>query len=107
MRGFQKGITLGVRTSGSVRKVFGGWVVACWNIESLCLPTEVLRDLYVTLTLLVKVKVTIKVTVKETGVSRETGCDKYRQLKQDYTSSKISQKPEQQSVLLRVKSDLA
>ena len=49
MRGFQKGITLGGRTSGSVRKVFGGggWV-ACWNLESLCLPTEVFRDLYVT-----------------------------------------------------------
>ena len=28
-------------------------------------------------------------------------------MKQEYTSSKISQKPEQQSVLLRVKSDLA
>ena len=53
----------------------GGWWVACWNIESLCLPTEVSRDLYVTFTLLVKVKVTIKVTIKETGVSRETGCD--------------------------------
>ena len=26
MRGFQKGITLGGRTSGSVRKVFGGVV---------------------------------------------------------------------------------
>ena len=26
MRGFQKGITLGGRTSGSVRKVFGWWV---------------------------------------------------------------------------------
>ena len=26
MKGFQKGITLGGRASGSVRKVFGGWV---------------------------------------------------------------------------------
>ena len=52
MRGFQKGITLGGRTSGSVRKFFGGWWVggwvACWNIESLCLPTEAFRDLSVT-----------------------------------------------------------
>ena len=47
--------------------------MACWNIESLCLPTEVFRDLSVTFTLLVKVKV----TVKETGVSRETGCDNF------------------------------
>ena len=61
MRGFQKGITLVGRTSGSVRKVFGGggWV-ACWNLESLCLPTEVFRDLYVTFTLLVKVKVRLR-----------------------------------------------
>ena len=50
-------------------------VVGCWIIESLCLPTEVFRDLYVTFTLLVKVEVTVKVTIKETGVSRETGCD--------------------------------
>ena len=27
MRGFQKGITLGSRTPGSARKVFGRWVV--------------------------------------------------------------------------------
>ena len=47
MRGFQKGITLGGRSSGSVRKVYGGVVVG-WIIESLCLPTEVSRDLYVT-----------------------------------------------------------
>ena len=49
MRGFQKGITLGGRASGTVGKVFGGggWV-ACWNIESLCLPTESFRDLSVT-----------------------------------------------------------
>ena len=44
MRGFQKGITLGGRTSGSDRKVsvggVGGWV-GCWIIESLCLPNEV------------------------------------------------------------------
>ena len=65
MRGFQKGITLGGRTSGSVRKVFGWWVVVvvvvgCWIIESLCLPTEVFRDLYVTFTLLVKVKVRLR-----------------------------------------------
>ena len=53
----------------------GGWVVGCWIIESLCLPTEVFRDLYVTFTLLDKVKVKVKVTVQETGVSRETGCD--------------------------------
>ena len=43
MRGFQKGITLRGRTSGSVRKVSvgggGGWVVGCWIIESLCLPS--------------------------------------------------------------------
>ena len=51
MRGFQKGITLGIRTSVSVRKVFGGggwWWVACWIIESPCLPTEAFRDLSVT-----------------------------------------------------------
>ena len=53
MRAFQKGITLGGRTSGSVRKVSVGGVVVvvvvgCWIIESLCLPTEVSRDLYVT-----------------------------------------------------------
>ena len=46
MRGFQKGITLWGRTSGSDRKVSVGgvgWVVVvgCWIIESLCLPTEV------------------------------------------------------------------
>ena len=62
MRGFQKGITLGGRTSGSVRKVWVGGVVVvgCWIIESLCLPTEVSRDLYVTFTLLVKVKVRLR-----------------------------------------------
>ena len=46
MRGFQKGITLGGRSSRSVRKVCGG-VVGCWIIESLCLPTEVFQDVYV------------------------------------------------------------
>ena len=63
MRGFQKGIILGCRTSGSVRKVSvggGGWVVGCWNIESPCLPTEAFRDLSVTLTVLVKVKVRLR-----------------------------------------------
>ena len=65
MRGFQKGITLGGRTSGSVRKVsvggVGGWGgVGCWNIESLCLPTEVFRDLSLTFTLQVKVKVRLR-----------------------------------------------
>ena len=64
IRGFQKGITLWGRTSGSVRKVWVGgwvgWVVGCWIIESLCLPTEVFRDLYVTSTLLVKVRVRLR-----------------------------------------------
>ena len=61
MRGFQKGITLGGRTSGTVRKVFGGWVVVgCWKIESLCLPTEAFRDLSITFTVLVKVKVRLR-----------------------------------------------
>ena len=60
MRGFQKGITLGGRTSGSVRKVFGGGWVACWIIESPCLPTEAFRDLSVTFTVLVKVKVRLR-----------------------------------------------
>ena len=60
MRAFQKGITLGGRTSGSVRKVSVGGGVGCWIIESLCLPTEVSRDLYVTFTLLVKVKVRLR-----------------------------------------------
>ena len=41
MRGFQKGITLGGRASGSVRKVFGWGGVVGWIIESPCLPTEV------------------------------------------------------------------
>ena len=58
MRGFQKGITLGGRSSGSVRKVYGG--VVGWIIESLCLPTEVFRDLYVTFMLVVKVKVRLR-----------------------------------------------
>ena len=53
-------------------KFLGGGVV-CWIMESLCLPTEVFHDLSVTFTLLVKVKV----TVKETGVGRETGCDNF------------------------------
>ena len=52
MRSFQKGITLGGRTSGSVRKVSVGGVwwggVGCWIIESPCLPTEAFRDLSVT-----------------------------------------------------------
>ena len=63
MRGFRIGITLGGKTSGSVRKVSVGWggvVVGCWIIESLCLPTEVFRDLYVTFRLLVKVKVRLR-----------------------------------------------
>ena len=62
MRSFQKGITLGGRTSESVRKVFGwgGGGVVGWIIESLCLPTEVFRDLSVTFTLLVKVKVRLR-----------------------------------------------
>ena len=60
MRGFQKGITLGGRTSGSVRKVCVGGVVGCWIMESLCLPTEVFCDLYVTFTLLVKVRVRLR-----------------------------------------------
>ena len=59
-----------------VLEKFAVVVVGCWIIESLCLPTEVIRDLYVTFTLLVKVKVRLsKVTIKETGISRETGCD--------------------------------
>ena len=54
----------------SEKFLWGGVVVVgFWIIESLCLPTEVFCDLYVTFMLLVKV------TVKETGVSRETGCD--------------------------------
>ena len=71
MRGFQKGIALGGRTSGSVRKVCmggtsgymvgtSGYMVGCWKIESLCLPTEVFRDLYVTFMLLVKFKVRLR-----------------------------------------------
>ena len=46
------------------------WLVVSWIIESLCLPTEAFRDLSVTFTVLVK--------VKETGVSRETGCDNWQ-----------------------------
>ena len=38
----------------------GGWWVASWIIESICLPTEVFRDLCVTFTLLVKVKVRLR-----------------------------------------------
>ena len=39
IRGFQKGITLGGRTSGSALKVLGGgwWVVACWITVSISL----------------------------------------------------------------------
>ena len=49
MRGFKKGITLGGRTSRSVRKVFG-WVVVVvgWILVSPCLPTEAFRDISVT-----------------------------------------------------------
>ena len=62
MRGFQTGITLGGRTSGSVRKVSvgGGGGVGCWIIESPCLPTEAFRNLSVTFTVLVKVKVRLR-----------------------------------------------
>ena len=34
--------------------------VGCWIIESPCLPAEVFRDLYITFTLLVKVKVRLR-----------------------------------------------
>ena len=40
MRGFQKGITLGSRTSGSVHKVPGGggwWWVYSWILKSISL----------------------------------------------------------------------
>ena len=35
MRGFQKGITLGGRTPGSVQKVYGGWWVGGWVVGGL------------------------------------------------------------------------
>ena len=63
MRGFQKGITLGGRTSGSVRKVCMGGVGGVGGLLDYRVtlsPTEVFRDLYVTFTLLVKVRVRLR-----------------------------------------------
>ena len=46
----------------SEKFLWGGWGggVVGWIIESLSLPTEVFCDLYVTFTLLVKVKVRLR-----------------------------------------------
>ena len=42
MSGFQKGITLGSRTSGSVLKVYGGWVGGWWSSDNRVSKVQVL-----------------------------------------------------------------